>query len=56
MEDELTVDELIDELTDLTDEELAELLAAVKEEILDRSALIDLDDEDEDEDEEDDEE
>lgn len=59
MEEELTVDELIDSLTELSDEDLEELLAAAKEEIADRSALIELgdeDEEDEDEDEEDDEE
>ena len=56
MEEELTVDELIDSLTELSDEDLDELKAAIDEEIADRNEPIELGDEDDEEDEEDDDE
>lgn len=55
MDDELTVDDMIDGLDLLEDEELDKLRGAIDEEIKDRSAddeLFETDEEDEDEEEE----
>lgn len=51
MEDEMTLDELVDALTDLSDDELAELRVAIDEEMLAREEPGEFD-EDEDEDDE----
>ena len=48
--DELTIDDLLDAISGLTDEELEELRSAVSEEIADREAHEDLDEEEDEED------
>ena len=54
MDDELSLDEMVDALEELDDEELLELRAAIDEEIAERNEPAELD-EDLDEDEDDDE-
>ena len=47
MDDELTLDDLIDALEDLDDEELDKLRAAIDEEIAERDEPIELDEDEE---------